>query len=448
MNRKQRRALATSKNPQDLSQIADLHKKQGQLGKAEQCYREALALDPRCYEAHNNLASILRDTGRLSEAKKHFSAAFDINPKDPVVVLNLAIVLAGEKRFSDAVPFHREALALNPSNAKALSALAHTFTQMAEYSQAEHHYMEALKIDPLDFETRINLGLALVDQGKIAKAFEQAEILSRAEAVAEFPHKAFGILLARVGCPDGAKLCFEKHLSCHPRDRDEIAMLLAAVGGALPTRATDEQISRLYGPRAHGWDEGAGGTSGYQGHQLIAAALVRLDAHRADTVVDAGCGTGLVGELVRPHVRYLIGVDMSEPMLAQARQKNVYDKLHCGDLIEYLKRHERICDVITSAATLIHFGKLDSIFEAVSRSLRPAGLFIFTVFPNDENPDAVEVATLTGLAQGGCFRHGADYIARTAAEHGFAVELLSREVHEYTRNAPVSGLVVALRLPG
>jgi predicted TPR repeat methyltransferase len=95
---------------------------------------------------------------------------------------------------------------------------------------------------------------------------------------------------------------------------------------------------------------------------------------------------------------------------------------------------------------LIHFGDLDPVFEAAAGCLRPDGLFAFTVFPNDDDPDAMAIGTLNGLAQGGCFRHGSGYVTRTAAKHGFHVELLRREAHEYLRKSPIPGLVVVLRL--
>ena len=448
MNRSQRRVLAKSRDPQNLGQIAELHKKGGRIDKAEQTYREAIALDPRCYEAHNNLGNILKDTGRLPEAMRHFVLAFQINPKDAVVAFNIAVGLSAQHHFGEAASLFREAIALRPSYADAHFGLAFALTQLADHDASDRHYMEALKIDPLHYEARVNLGLAFVERGKVVEAFEQAEILARAETASGFPHKAFGILLAQAGCPDGARLCFENHLARHPGERDDIAMLLAAVGGTLPPRATDQQIARLYTSRADGWDNGAAAATGYQGHRLVAAALASLNADRADTMVDAGCGTGLVGELLRTQARRLVGVDMSEPMLAQARRKNVYDELHQGDLIEYLNSHPHSCDVIVSAATLIHFGDLDGVFEAAAQCLRPGGLFVFTAFPNDDDPDGVAVATLNGLGQGGCFRHGPDYIARNAAKHGLDVELLRRDVHEYARKAPIHGLIVALRRAG
>ena len=49
-------------------------------------------------------------------------------------------------------------------------------------------------------------------------------------------------------------------------------------------------------------------------------------AHRLD-VLDAGCGTGLCGALVAPFARRLLGVDLSEGMLAHAMEKSVYHEL-------------------------------------------------------------------------------------------------------------------------
>jgi predicted TPR repeat methyltransferase len=446
MNRKQRRALEKRKDPQALIEIADLYETSGRLDQAEKKHREAIALDPHCYVAHNNLGDILRRTGRLAEAVKHFHLAFQIDPSEAVIAQNLAAALAQLNRFSEAIPFQRQVVALNPFNADAQTALAFSLSQVSNYGEAELYYTEALKLDPRHFVARINLGLALVDQGKTVHALEQAQILAHAENEAGFPHGAFGILLARAGRPDGAKVCFERYLAGHPGEADAIAMLLGAVGGALPSRATHQQITQLYTLQAERWGQVAEAAGGYQGHRLVGDALTQLNVLPADTILDVGCGTGLVGELLRPQVRQLIGIDLSEPMLAQAREKNVYDGLHRGDLLEYLISHPQSCDIVVSAATLIHFGELNAVLEAVARCLRPRGLFVFTVFPNDDDPSAVAVGTLNGQAQNCCFRHGATYIARTAAAYGFTVQVSRREVHEYARKKAIPGLIVALQL--
>ena len=363
-----------------------------------------------------------------------------------MAIVSLAATLSARKQFREAVPLYRQAVALKPGFPIAHFGLAGDLAQLGAYDEAEVHFRKALEIDPLFWQARIDLAIALVDQGKIVESLEQAQILSRAEAASDFPHKAFGILLARAGCPDGAKVCFEAHLARNPDAAEEMSLLLAAVGCALPPRTPEAQVVRLYAECAERWDAGSTGPTGYRGHRLVADAVDQLHPGPVDAIIDAGCGTGLVGELLRGKARHLAGIDMSEAMLVQARAKKVYDELRCADLVEYLGRHANACDIITSAATLIHFGDLNSVFAAAASCLKSNGLFAFTVFPNDEDPDAVAAGTLDGLAQGGCFRHGSGYIARMGEQHGFRIELSRREPHEFRRGSPILASVLVLRL--
>ena len=350
-------------------------------------------------------------------------------------------------RFQEANTLYREAISLKPLSAGAYFGFAVTLAELGDDEGAKLNHRKALDLDPRHWQARVSLGMMLVDEGKIVEALEQAEVLARAEAAADFPHRTFGILLARAGCRDGARQCFETHLSANPADKDAIAMLLATAGGPLPARASDQQVARVYNAsRASRWDEDATGPADYQGHRLVFAAIHELNSQCVDAIIDAGCGTGLVGELLRAKTGNLVGVDMSDAMLVQARQKNIYDELHRGDLVEYLDCHPRSCDIISSAATLIHFGNLDPVFSAAARCLRPGGLFVFTVFPNDDDPDAVSMGKLDGHAQGGCFVHGPGYVTQTAAKHGFRVAILRRQCQEYARNRSIVSLVVALRL--
>jgi len=40
-------------------------------------------------------------------------------------------------------------------------------------------------------------------------------------------------------------------------------------------------------------------------------------------------------------------------------------------------------------------------------------------FPNEEDDDKVAVGTLDGYAEGGCYRHGRNYVAQVAEATGF-----------------------------
>ena len=65
-----------------------------------------------------------------------------------------------------------------------------------------------------------------------------------------------------------------------------------------------------------------------------------------DNILDVGCGTGLCGALLSPYARRLVGVDLSDRMLDQARERNIYDELVKGELTAYLDGCRDAYDVI------------------------------------------------------------------------------------------------------
>jgi len=111
-----------------------------------------------------------------------------------------------------------------------------------------------------------------------------------------------------------------------------------------------------------------------------------------------------------------------------------------------LTAHPGRYDAILAAATLIHFGNLQPLFQAASVCLRPKGLFVFTLFPNEPEGDDFTVAASDRLAQSGCFRHGAGYVERLGAKNGLAVMALKSVLHEHDQDGnPVAGLLGVLR---
>jgi len=199
--------------------------------KAGQTCREAIARDPQCVAAANNLGTILQQRGQMSEATAQFLRARALRPNDARIVVNLARAFAAQNQFHDAAALFQQAVELDPRLADAQLGLALALSGLGEHAQAEPFYVKTLQLDPLNFLARIHYGLALAAQGKIAEAYLQSERLVRAETAPGFPHKNFGILLARINCPDGARACFETHLLHHPGDEADVEMLLATVVG-------------------------------------------------------------------------------------------------------------------------------------------------------------------------------------------------------------------------
>ena len=72
---------------------------------------------------------------------------------------------------------------------------------------------------------------------------------------------------------------------------------------------------------------------------------------RFGSMLDLGCGTGLGGAAFRPVVDWLVGVDLSPAMIAQAATKGLYDRLVTADLQRFLADGGRERgDAITSSS--------------------------------------------------------------------------------------------------
>ena len=110
------------------------------------------------------------------------------------------------------------------------------------------------------------------------------------------------------------------------------------------------------------------------------------------TVIDVGCGCGATTvELARAveSSGRVIGIDISEPMLARARQR-VYQFAEtsylCGDAAE-LVLHEIGAELIVSRFGVMFFGDPVAAFANLRTGLAPGGRLRFACWrPLDENP--------------------------------------------------------------
>ena len=72
---------------------------------------------------------------------------------------------------------------------------------------------------------------------------------------------------------------------------------------------------------------------GFSGPRAGAETLARYAADKEVKVLDAGAGTGMVGEeLARLGFRHITALDLSPGMLKTANKKSVYEKLVVGEL--------------------------------------------------------------------------------------------------------------------
>jgi predicted TPR repeat methyltransferase len=422
---------------------------EGRLDAAEAIYLRTLAARPRHFEALHLLGVLRWQQGRTSEALDHIAAALKLKPTHVRALSNQGAILASLGRTTEALASYDKALAIKPDYAEALNNRGNALKSLKRTGEALESYERALTTKPDLAEVHLNVGLLLAEAGRLEEATaaaRRADELSQQIASRDLRY-SLAELLAQCSLNEAARKHLLFYLERDAEDRRGARMLLARLGFApMPARAPDALLEALYARRAAAWDQGSeNDAQPYRGATLVAEALKALVAGTAELdVLDAGCGTGLVGETIAGRDVHLDGVDLSPAMLVCANRKNIYRNLYQGDLVPFLSSHAESYDVIVSAATLIHFGDLGSVIEAAATALRDHGLFIFTVFRSDD-ADAVAVHPILGLAQGGCYAHGRNYVVRTAAKADFKVELIEEGVHEYHDGVPAAGVVFGLR---
>jgi predicted TPR repeat methyltransferase len=241
-----------------------------------------------------------------------------------------------------------------------------------------------------------------------------------------------------LGEPEKAVDIFQKWLEEEPENPIARHMLAACSNQAVPARAADAYVEKVFDDFAASFDTKLAGLS-YQAPQIVAAMLADagLEAAKALVVLDAGCGTGLCGPLIAPYAKYLAGVDLSAQMLARAHERGVYDELAKAELTGYLASHPETYDVVVSADTLVYFGDLREVVQTAAAALRAGGHLVFTIEELVDGPAGEPFR----IGTHGRYAHTAGYVTGVLADAGFEPCLVRAELR-MEAGAPVAGLAV------
>ena len=139
----------------------------------------------------------------------------------------------------------------------------------------------------------------------------------------------------------------------------------------------NSELTQRYEEWASDYDRDIVAKYGYVGPRVTTQQF-ELYVPKAGKILDAGAGTGLVGqELYRLGYHDIEGMDMSPAMLDEARRKNVYGKLHqmvMGKPLDY-PTNNFDATICVGVLTVGHAGA-DALEEFV-RVTRPGGKVVF-----------------------------------------------------------------------
>ena len=141
-----------------------------------------------------------------------------------------------------------------------------------------------------------------------------------------------------------------------------------------------KELNDVYGEWAESYDSDLVTEMGYVAHSLCADLLSKNVNAKDSLILDAGCGTGLVGqELSQKGFQAIDGLDYSEDMLQQAAKKNVYQSLNQGDLNGKLDIPDNTYQAVICVGTLTlgHVGP--NALKELARITKPEGIICFSV---------------------------------------------------------------------
>lgn len=474
----------------------------GHVDQAIACLEKATALSPHDAHAWHNLAVAYLSESRLGAAIGALDMALSIEPDRQQSLVAAALARLARKAEGDALAAvsllvrartHRpddptlmkhlviaQLAAALPSPAKQtaqewviacpMDAAAHHHLAIAqracgEPAQTRRSLNKALEIDPtiapawyalatLDFEAgqfdiaaslyrkaieakrdypaaHSGLGRALEAAGRKAEAlaaFAQAMKATRSKAA---PHP----VSSATTLADLAAL--ERQLT-DPKVIERHHALAASAPIFSPAFAPTDAVANLFDRYADTFDNHLRNQLHYEGPELLAHAIAAANPNPPLDTLDLGCGTGLLGPLLKPIAGALSGVDLSAKMIEKARERGVYDHLVVGDFVTTMNRAPGMFDLLAAADSLIYTGDLTPTFLAAHKALRPGGLFAFTLEAGGGDRFHLHQETLR-------FTHSAAYVKQLAAMHGFSEEVFDTVALRRQKDLPVASFVVVLR---
>lgn len=379
----------------------------GKLSEAEALYTQVLRTSPDNAEALQLLGTVAYQAGQYERAAELIAKAILIEPGIPNYYSNLGSAFGALQRQNDAIVCFQTALAIDPDYAEGYNKLGIAQLSLGNPAEAAANFERAVAIDAGFLEAYNNLGIAAQEMGEIDRA------------VASYRQ------VLRLQPGNGVAL-----------------HLIAALTGEGVDGAPSQYVAQVFDRYAESFDAKLTQELHYTiPEQLVALARQCAAATEQWDVLDLGCGTGLVGAAIAPYARKLVGVDLSVNMLAKARERGLYQRTECMDLLAMMRGEDASTyDVVVAADVFIYVGKIDEVVAEAKRLLRPGGLFVFSV-------EALEAQVAADAAGGnqqhyclnptGRFAHSSRYLASLAEANVFRVLQILEGQGRLEQNLPV-----------
>ncbi|MFV0627202.1 MAG: tetratricopeptide repeat protein [Alphaproteobacteria bacterium] len=341
--------------------------------------------------------------GKSNEAKSSFEKAIQYNSYHLEAIINLANLETNEKNYDKAEKLYKRAIEINPKNLNARLNYATLLYLDKRLHQALEEYRQAVIINPEMPEISNNIGLILRDLGE----YEEALGLFFNAFSKNTQKEEFGLnivetlyLLAQNEKKEEALKIAENWLKSYPDNLYSKQAFASLSGQEMLSNKEYNEI--LFDNFAEKYES----TLKNIKYNLI-NKIKELNLNIKGKVLDLGCGTGLLGEIINIPTNELIGIDISKNMLDLAKEKNIYHELIKIDALSYLKKSKEFDWVFA----LDVFGYLGDVSEIIALCKGKKICFSIEILENSEK-DYI-------LNESGRYLHNPQYIENLLKANGF-----------------------------
>lgn len=391
--------------------LGTLYFAQARWHEAIVAFQKTIELQVDYLDAYYNLGLSFNKLSQKDKAMREFKALLELNPQHVGARFQLASLLVERDQAREAIKHFNMLLAEYPFHFESLSNIAAAYLKLDFLNDAKSYYLKALDIMPEDTQIIFNLGVIATKQGRLQEAVDYYLQALKLKPDWFDAHNNLGVVYLTLRDRQAALLHLREAALLHFREASRLQPNNEAVrhtvniltGDQSLTASPPDYIRTLFDSYADHYDAHLVQSLQYRvPQQLYQLVMKHTDTNTKKNVLDLGCGTGLCGEVFKSISCKLIGVDLSEKMLAIAKAKQIYDEVVEADLVEYLKQHPHEYDLIVAGDVLIYFGDLAAMCSAVSEVLQPNGYFVF----NAEIHESKDYE----MTDSGRFKHSKQYI--------------------------------------
>ena len=367
--------------------MANTQKQMGELEAATESYKQVIKINPNDAEAYNNMGITQQSSGFLEAAIHSYQEALKISPNFSEAHNNLGAVLNEKGDIDAAIDSYKKACQINPNYAEAYNNMGLSFNKKYNLKASIKCYKQAISIKP-DYEDALhNLAIALYKNG------------DREEAEGSY---------AQAG-----KIKHDVALNAQKKH------LMSSLNGTMSHNAPRAYVESLFDNYASNFDDALVDGLGYKIPQILTEVILKKYPEESlGSILDLGCGTGLVGQEIKGYTEKLEGIDLSKLMLLKATKKKIYDKLtHC-DLIDYLSTRNLAFDFFIAADVFVYIGQLDDVFRLIKTRNIGSGKLVFST-------EHIIKKEGFSLEESGRYSHSKKYIEALSRKFGYKIVYFS-----------------------